>query len=480
MTFMLLLSLFISLLTGFIAIHILCPERRPMKPLIILKGCLAVGLGFGISSCLFSLWLFFYSSSGKVFILVDMIFLIGLTAILFASSSVRKYPMHSEFDPHIDANSKMSRFLSMFFYSAFVLAVGAFILLSLDRPHGGWDAWAIWNMRARFIFRGGDRLDEVFSHFLAFSHPDYPLLLPLSVSRLWKYMSHETVVMPALLSMLFTFVTVGLLSCSLSLIRSKGQGLLAGLVLLGTSFFIKHGAAQYADVPLGFFFLATLVLFCLHERSLSHNNNLVSLAGITAGLSAWTKNEGILFIVSILAVRLIVIISQKGWRAYLSELRSFLIGLLPVVAIIIYFKIYIAPPNDLVSAQGLIVTSEKLLDLSRYKQVFAAYGKEAIRLGGRIVNVPFLILYLFILRVTIDSRDKIGIANAFIVLCLMLLGYFFVYITSPLDLNMHLSTSLNRLFLQLWPSLLFVYFMVVTSPEQMLSHNKEQENPVSG
>jgi len=368
----------------------------------------------------------------------------------------------------------------MFFYSAFVLAVGAFILLSLDRPHGGWDAWAIWNMRARFIFRGGDRLDEVFSHFLAFSHPDYPLLLPLSVSRLWKYMSHETVVMPVLLSMLFTFVTVGLLSCSLSLIRSKGQGLLAGLVLLGTSFFIKHGAAQYADVPLGFFFLATLVLFCLHERSLSHNNNLVSLAGITAGLSAWTKNEGILFIVSILAVRLIVIISQKGWRAYLSELRSFLIGLLPVVAIIIYFKIYIAPPNDLVSAQGLIVTSEKLLDLSRYKQVFAAYGKEAIRLGGRIVNVPFLILYLFILRVTIDSRDKIGIANAFIVLCLMLLGYFFVYITSPLDLNMHLSTSLNRLFLQLWPSLLFVYFMVVTSPEQMLSHNKEQENPVSG
>ena len=157
-----------------------------------------------------------------------------------------------------------------------------------------------------------------------------------------------------------------------------------------------------------------------------------------------------------------------------------MIGLLPVVAIIIYFKIYIAPPNDLVSAQGLIVTSEKLLDLSRYKQVFAAYGKEAIRLGGRIVNVPFLILYLFILRVTIDSRDKIGIANAFIVLCLMLLGYFFVYITSPLDLNMHLSTSLNRLFLQLWPSLLFVYFMVVTSPEQMLSHNKEQENPVSG
>lgn len=467
MIFILILSFLISLLIGLITIYIFWPEGRPMKTLIILKGCFAIGLGFGISSCLFSLWLFFYNSSGRGFILVDIISLMGLTAILFGSSRLRKYPMYFEFNPRINANSKMYRILSISFCSAFVLAIGAFILISLYRPNGGWDAWAIWNMHARFIFRGGDRLDEFCSHFPALPHLDYPLLLPLSVTRLWKYINHETVVIPILLSMLFTFITVGFLSCSLSLIRSKSQGLLAGLVLLGTSFFIKHGAAQYADVPLGFFFLATLVLFCLQERLLSHNNNLISLAGTTAGLSAWTKNEGILFIVSILAARLIIIVSQKGWKAYLNELRSFLIGLLPVLAIIIYFKIYIAPPNDLVSAQGLIVTSEKLLDLSRYKQVFTAYGKEAIRLGGRIVNVPFLILYLLILRVTIDSRDKIGIANAFIVLCLMLLGYFFVYITTPHDLNIHLSTSLSRLFLQLWPSLLFIYFMVVTPPEQM-------------
>ena len=28
-------------------------------------------------------------------------------------------------------------------------------------PHGQWDAWAIWNQKARFLFRAGDELDRV-------------------------------------------------------------------------------------------------------------------------------------------------------------------------------------------------------------------------------------------------------------------------------------------------------------------------------
>jgi len=42
--------------------------------------------------------------------------------------------------------------------------------------------------------------------------------------------------------------------------------MLAGIVLAGTSFLIKHGATQYADVPLAFYFMATLVLFCIYRQ----------------------------------------------------------------------------------------------------------------------------------------------------------------------------------------------------------------------
>ena len=47
----------------------------------------------------------------------------------------------------------------------------------------------------------------------------------------------------------------------------------------------------------------------------------------------------------------------------------------------------------------------------------------------------------------------------------MLVGYFFVYVLTPLDLDYHLMTSLNRLFLQLWPSVIFVVFMIAGPPE---------------
>jgi hypothetical protein len=39
---------------------------------------------------------------------------------------------------------------------------------------------------------------------------------------------------------------------------------------------------------------------------------------------------------------------------------------------------------------------------------------------------------------------------------LMLAGYFAVYVITPNDLSWHLATSLDRLFVQIWPLSVFV------------------------
>jgi hypothetical protein len=44
----------------------------------------------------------------------------------------------------------------------------------------------------------------------------------------------------------------------------------------------------------------------------------------------------------------------------------------------------------------------------------------------------------------------------------MVSGYFFTYLITPLPLTFHLSTSLERVFLQLWPTFLLVAFLIVT------------------
>ena len=47
-------------------------------------------------------------------------------------------------------------------------------------------------MHARFLFRGGDHWREAFASGLDWSHWDYPLLLPLSIARGWRYMGGES------------------------------------------------------------------------------------------------------------------------------------------------------------------------------------------------------------------------------------------------------------------------------------------------
>ena len=130
--------------------------------------------------------------------------------------------------------------------------------------------------------------------------------------------------------MVFTFATVGVLYSSVSILRSRTQGALAALLLLGTNFFILHGTSQFADVPLGFFFLATLALLALPEVWPDDRPRLLLLAGVTAGLSAWTKNEGFLFIVAILLGYGLVIVRARGWQNGLGDARAFAIGLAPV------------------------------------------------------------------------------------------------------------------------------------------------------
>jgi len=268
--------------------------------------------------------------------------------------------------------------------------------------------------------------------------------------------------------MLFTFAVVGLTFSSLCILRSKSQAFLAGLVLLGTFFFIDNGASQYADVPLAFFFLATIVLFCLQDRLSRNNYSLLFLAGMTAGFSAWTKNEGLLFLAAIIVARFAVIVPLKGWKTYLRQMLSFSVGLIPILIIIIYFKTQLAPPSTYLYL-GFQSILHRLVGFFRYFEISKAFVREIIHFDKGVVHpVPLLAFYLLCLGIKIEEKDKLSIATALITFCLMLAGYFFVYLTTSFDLYWHLGHSLDRLLLQLWPSFLFVYFLIVGTPEQAL------------
>jgi len=76
------------------------------------------------------------------------------------------------------------------------------------------------------------------------------------------------------------------------------------------------------------------------------------------------------------------------------------------------------------------------------------------------------IIYIFLLGAKIHEKHKPGVYTCSLVLCLMLAGYFSVYVITPYKLAGQLKSSLSRLLSQLWPSFVFLYFMIVNPPER--------------
>jgi len=430
---------------------------------------LSLGLGLGITSGGLFVWsILFHPSAG--YILAELGLLAALAVALLYRVTTKTLAAPSQTQPGHASGWGSSALLHAFFYCLLISSLVSFTFLSAAKPHGGWDAWAIWNLRARFLFLGGERWLDGFSGALGWSHPDYPLLLPGLVARAWIYTGQNTVIAPTLIGMLFTFATLGLLVSSLGVLRGKSQGLIAGIVLMGTPFFLEHGASQQADIPLGFYILATLVLVCLAEHLPAGKNSWMALAGVTAGFTAWTKNEGLLFLTSVIAARLAVTVGRKEHRGGPSQWLFFTLGLLPIVAIFSYFKLRLAPFNDPLLTQGWQPAIGKLGDLSRYLQVWKALLWELGSFGNWIIPLP-LVLACYALVMgkpsQIKGRQEVGAAVG--ALFLVLVGYFLVYVLTPDNLDWHLKTSLARLLLQLWPSFIFVFFLLVNPVEPAMA-----------
>jgi dolichyl-phosphate-mannose-protein mannosyltransferase len=461
-------SLLVSALIGWLSIR--CISWRPTgwSAFPLLTGFLALGIGLGVSSSFYFIWLSIAGLPRAVFPLAELGLLLLLLGIaLYARRGRSRAPFA------VRRESPTARVYRRALVIALAVGVGcttfAFLVTSATTRNGGWDAWMTWNMHARAIFRGGDQWRAVLSGLPAWSHPDYPLLLPATVARMWTYAGGETVLAPASVAMLFTAATVGVLYSSVSILRSPAQGALAAVLLLATPFFVVHGASQYADVPLAFFFLATFVLLCLHEVWPDNAQRLLVLAGLTAGLAAWTKNEGLLFLLAVVAGHAFAVIRRRGWRAWCAEARAFATGLAPVVVLIVYFKVSLAPPNDLMSDQGFRQTAARLLDGTRYVQVLGGFKTGLSKLGdpGFVGPGWLLLAYLVCVGFSGAAAVRLGARTAAIAVSLMLAGYAAVLLTAPAPLLGTNIRSIDRLLLQLWPTVIFAYCLWVRSPEEV-------------
>jgi hypothetical protein len=467
--------------SGFALVSLCWPRGRWCAADILLRICLSAGYGIGIFSVVFYLSLVCFSlvSAFRNLLVVDaVVFAVLVVALRLQSrmgwaKSAAVSPRDEESWP-----AWFQRTLTAAFVIVLLVALYFAVMRTLAFPQGeGWDAFAIWNLHARFLFIGGDHWRDGFTSMVGGSHPDYPLLLPAAIAHFWACLGGDDPRVPAVIGMVFTWATVGALYAALSTLRSRVQAMMGAIALLSTPFFTEQGTAQYADVPLSFFFLSAVVLLCLFDvkpaatPALGRSGQLV-LAGLAAGLAAWTKNEGLLFLVAIVAARLVILIraartardatpgdTRQTKNALWAGLVPLLAALVPGLLLVAYYKHSIGIPGDLFSDPATALP--KLLDPARYWAIIAGYGKGLFRFG-RWLWVPGTLLMLGLsIASGRDARftRQPGFRTSLLALALTLAGYFAVFLITPYDIHWHLRFSLVRLFLQLWPSAVFLVFL---------------------
>jgi hypothetical protein len=476
MTLALFLAVAPPLVTASLLVLWLAPMSGGGLNAVVFKVSLAVGCALGLSSCSFFLWRIVLGSHAQLSVAEGGLYLGAIAVLMCAVHRARKSRRLLTLAGRPAHRSRAYACLVVGLSALLVLTALArlvlFLLLSRRDPHGHFDAIAIWNVRARFLARCREHGADAFVPELF--HADYPLLVPASIARVWLYLETESTWVPALVALLFTSATVGVLYAAVALLRGKLFGCTAGLLLLGTSAFIVLGTWQYADVPASYFFLSVAALFGMKDWLRPQDLRLAALAGVMAGFAGWAKNEGLLF-VALVPLSRAVVLSRLGSGAYLRELCAFGAGVLPVALIILYFKVIVAPPSDLFAGQNLHDLLGRLGTPSRYGRIAMAILTDLSR--GLLIPLLGMAAYLLLAgRGRAAPAWQVAAAPA-LLLALMLGSYFAVYLVTPHDLEWHLKTSLSRLLMQLWPMALFVYFLTVAAPEEALARSWAASGP---
>jgi 4-amino-4-deoxy-L-arabinose transferase-like glycosyltransferase len=342
---------------------------------------------------------------------------------------------------------------------AAVTAASFFGFKTSEAVHGAWDAWAIWNLHARLLVRAGSEWLSILNA-VTFSNPDYPLLLPGMIARFWRFTGTETTLVPIGIAFVFTALTVVFLYAIVKTLRSETFAIFSAITILGTPFFLQHGAEQYADVPFGFFVLVSLGLIWLYEDNPRGQNGLLILAGFHAGLAAWAKNEGILLLAVVPLSY--VLVSLPSVRQTVQKLLWMLAGAsLPLVTLG-YFKLVQARTDVLVASQALPQIVSRIFDIHRHATIVARNSLEMWTFGQWYYSpIPVLLLWAILHNFGPWKFLSLGFRIVVLTLLLIVAGYYFVYLITPIPLTDHLRSSLNRLLLQLWPVALIPTFVMI-------------------
>jgi len=348
-------------------------------------------------------------------------------------------------------------------YSIFAIAFLPLWSQSRYYPLGGWDAWQVWNFKARFLFLAGSNWENIFLPALWRSSPHYPLLLPLFNVWGWSIVNHPTPLVPQLTSLFFTFLTCGLLLAVLWRNTRTPWVIVGPALLLSLPFYGLQAISQYSDIVLSFYFMAGLFCVCetLRPIKASKKNRFpgeilsyTALGGLFLSLAGFTKPEGLV------AAGIIALFTGILWltsshsqalkiRLFLTFAAALGIGTIPLFIFHFFYS-----PGNLTFINGLISKTNPV-SLYRLKMILAFILTE---LKSSKWNGLWILLGIgMIVGWRKCWRREIVILPLFTAIYLITV-LFYCWINTYFPIGWWLQVSLSRILFSLMPVVVYWIF----------------------
>ncbi len=316
-------------------------------------------------------------------------------------------------------------------------------------PFGGWDAWACWNLKAKFIFLGGEGWKHMLDTSMWRSNNQYPFALPLMNAWGWTFTKDPSVLVPMTNTILFSFLTALTMFWAASKRKSRIANVIPALMLFTLPFVNTLSISQYSDIVLAFFLLGTLT--SLVAARVNNNPAMALLAGLFCGAMCFTKSEGTFAAVIIAGLSLPYFRKDpKGsWALLGSFLTAAVVSALPSIL----FQLYWATAN--VSFINGLTSPDHPITLDRLKAIAMFLALECV--SPKWNGLWILLTCGLLLAGTRALRNGLGIVAAF--LGIYLLGALVFYsINTHYEILWWLGATLNRILYTILPVVVWWIF----------------------
>jgi len=457
---LLIACIFLTSIIGWMTLYILSGRKGAR----LLTGLEKIGLSYLFGFGIITIEMFLMSILGIVFTPLAILTPWILIGIIILATRVKKY---SQKTPSGQGQPKAPNRWEITLFSLISIQTLYNFFRALAKPIESHDAISIYGIKSKMMYLSKAVSSDFFSNLSSFfqgSHPDYPLLIPLSETWVYTFLGRfNDLLVKAIFPMFYLSFVFVFYSILKRITKSRFVSLLFTFLLISVKQFSDYATIGYADLELGIYFAVSIFYLFLWMGD-REKRGFFWISLVSSVFCIWTKNEGMMLALIAAGILLFYMLMniQKTTK---GEIAKIIIYALVILMVIVSWGIFkdskgLANENFNLSMISLKSFAE---NLNRIPAILYEYQKQLF--GFKKWNIIW-VLFVFIFLKEFKTAFSGNIKYLTCTFLLIAIGYSLIYIFSAVGIKFLLSTTASRFLLHVLP--VAVFWMVLIANKQKL------------